>query len=580
MTSLSDVIIARVGLENISRNSALGRIVKRRGVPATGEFRRVQALPRRDWNTPELEELRLLLTEHLRLPGGDMELWPIQAAALREIHDYDGAFLPIGVGRGKALISLLAPVVLEAERPILFVPADLREQTYRKVLPEMERHWRLHDGLRVIGYSELSLAKNNRLLWELKPDLIVLDECHCVKNRNAGRTKRLVRFMKDFPETKVVAMSGTVSNRSVKDYWHTCRWCQKDNLFPMPVKYRELDDWSLVLDEKVDDDKRMAPGALAEFVEGYEPGVTDTDSLTLNEVRRGYRNRLTSTPGIVATGEDVLGTSLRIYARKLRIPQEVYEALNTLLVSWTTPNDDLVAEAVDLWRHARELALGFFYKWKVPGPREWMDARKEWKKFVRDTLKHSSDLDTELQVWRACADGKLATYPWKAWADVKDAFRPETEPCWLDDFAVDDCIRWAQDKRGIVWVEHVAFGERLEAKGLPYYGAGKRASADILDANGGIAASIHAHGRGKNLHQWCDNLVTAPPTSGKTWEQMLGRTHRVGQEADEVTFEVYQYAGGQVESFDQARADARYLENTLGGVQKLNYADLVGMEER
>ena len=69
--------------------------------------------------------------------------------------------------------------------------------------------------------------------------------------------------------------------------------------------------------------------------------------------------------------------------------------------------------------------------------------------------------------------------------------------------------------------------------------------------------------------------MTAPQTSGKAWEQILGRTHRFGQEADEVRFEVYQYAGGQIESFEQARADAKYLELTLGGRQKLNYADII-----
>ena len=232
--ALSDLIIKRVGRENISKNSTLGKLVKKRGVSATGEFRRVQALPRRNWNDADLPELTGLLTEMLRTPGGDMTLWPIQAAALREIHDYRGAFLPIGVGRGKALISLLAPVVLESKRPVLFVPADLREQTNRKVLPEMRLHWKLRPQLKVIGYSELSLAKNARMLWELRPDLIILDECHSVKNPGAGRTRRMRRFMKEFPETVVVAMSGTVSNRSIKDYWHIVFWALKERLTPLP----------------------------------------------------------------------------------------------------------------------------------------------------------------------------------------------------------------------------------------------------------------------------------------------------------------------------------------------------------
>lgn len=568
MTALSDLIIERVGRENISKNSALGRMVQRRGVSATSEFRRVLALPRREWDNATLPELTERLTRFVKTDQGAMGLWPIQAAALRDLHDCRGAFLPIGVGRGKALISLLAPVVLGAQRPVLFVPADLREQTNRKVLPEMSRHWRLHPGLRVIGYSELSLAKNATMLEDLEPDLIVLDECHSVKNKTAGRTRRLVRYMKARPGTMVVAMSGTVSNRSIKDYWHIIHWCLKDLMTPLPLTYREMEDWALAVDEKVPDEQRVNPGALMQFAAKGTP-------VTVDEGRKAYRNRLTATPGVVATGEAVLGTSLRIYRRHPTLPGEVWRALSILETQWKTPNGDYVAEAVDLWRHARELALGFYYKWKYPAPPEWLDARKEWKRFVRETLKGSQTMDTELQVWNACQSGELDQADWLSWVEVKDKFKPETEPYWMDDFAVEDCLRWSKQHGGIVWVEHVAFGERLGERGLRYYGAGARDSAAILDATGPIAASIRSHGQGKNLHQWCKNLVTAPPASGKTWEQMLGRTHRVGQEADEVMFEVYQHASGLVGSFEQAQADARYLEQTLGSHQKLNYADIV-----
>lgn len=578
-TALSDLIVQRVGLENIPRNSSLGRLVQARGIPMTGEFRRVLALPRRSWEHPadELEELTGLLTGVLKKGEGDMELWPIQAAALRDVHDCRGAFLPIGVGRGKALISLLAPVVLDARRPVLFVPADLREQTNRFVLPEMTAHWRLHPELKVIGYSELSLAKNSKLLERLQPDLIVLDECHSVKNRNAGRTRRLARYMKAHPETMVVAMSGTVSNRSIKDYWHILFWALKEILTPLPLKYREVEDWALAVDEKVDEEKRVNGGAMVFFLpEGHQKAIAQEGrKMTTDEARLAYRSRLTETPGVVATGNDVLGMSLRIFKRRMVMPECISDAMDVLEKSWKTPNGDYVAEAVDLWRHARELALGFYYKWKYPAPDDWMEARKEWKRFVRDTLKYSKDLDTELQVARACDLGKLCDIEYRAWLEVKDKFEPETEPEWLSDFAINDCLQWADAREGIVWVEHVAFGVRLRDKGLPYFGAGKQASAAILEAKGSIAASIRSHGQGKNLQQWCENLVTAPPTSGKAWEQMLGRTHRFGQEADEVRFEVYQYAGGQVESFEQARADAKYLELTLNNYQKLNYADIV-----
>ncbi len=101
-----------------------------------------------------------------------------------------------------------------------------------------------------------------------------------------------------------------------------------------------------------------------------------------------------------------------------------------------------------------------------------------------------------------------------------------------------------------------------------------KASADIADASGPIIASIASHGTGKNLqHQWSDNLVTAVPASGLTWEQMLGRTHRQGQKADEVTCHLYLHTDGVIDSWHRALGDAAYLQDTLGTPQKLLNAD-------
>lgn len=101
-----------------------------------------------------------------------------------------------------------------------------------------------------------------------------------------------------------------------------------------------------------------------------------------------------------------------------------------------------------------------------------------------------------------------------------------------------------------------------------------KASAQILDARGPVIASWHAHGEGKNLQHWSKNLFVAPPSSGKTWEQVLGRTHRAGQQADEVVADVWLHAEELRASFIQARADARYIEATLGSRQKLCYANI------
>jgi hypothetical protein len=537
----------------------------RTAVSYTGEFRRIESLPRRQWeNDYLLRRFIKIANSELKTDEGQMELWRVQGAALKDIVFQLGAFLPIGVGQGKALISLLAPMALTAKRPILFVPAQLRGQTINHVIPKMERHWKLHPNLKIIGYSELSLAKNVELLDRLEPDLIILDECHSVANLKAGRTRRLVRYFREHPGTICVAMSGTISHRSIRDFAHIIRWCLKQNT-PLPEKWYELCDWADAIDEKVPDLQRVAPGALLKFC---NPG---------ENVRQGFRRRLVETPGVVATSEDLLRCSLQVIPFDgIKLPSSVSRMIQHLRNTWTTPNGDVISEAVDLWRCVRELALGFYYRWEPPAPKDWLKARAAWKKYVREILRHNRrQLDTELQVWNECKNQEDldSEHPWVVWKDIKDSFKPKSVAEWIDDFAIDVCSKWLDKNEGICWVEHTAFGLKLqEVSGKPYFGAGDDRILDCGDKS--IIASQNAHGEGKNLQRYSKCLITSPMSSGKKWEQVLGRIHRDGQEADEVVCETFIHVPELLNSFGQALADARYLEDTFGNKQKLNYCDL------
>ena len=543
--------------DEIQRINAARKERRQRGVSAGLDFRRIQDLPRRTWEPSE--ELAEKLTERLASPVGTMKLFPIQAQALYEINQNGGAFLPIGVGQGKALISLLAPVVLGARKPLLLVPASLREQTTKKVIPEMSLHWKLNLRLNVKGYSELSQAKNADMLHRLMPDVIILDECHKIKSKTSGRTKRLLRYLKDFPETKVVAMSGTITTRSIKEYAHILEWTHGWQNSPLPQNFNSLKDWANAIDEGIPDENRMAPGALEAFC---NPG---------ENVREGYQRRLTETPGVVASHKSALGTSLVLKRGSPGKCPLVKKHLLELRNTWTMPDGDEIVEAVDMWRHVREICLGFFYRWDPAGPPDWMEARRNWKKYVRETLRYNKrKLDTELQVWNEC-ERERPVDEFLAWKEIKDTFRPNTVPEWFSDVAINSAAKWLEKNDGICWVEHRAFGERLaEHTGLFYHGAGDET---ILDAQGPIIASIRAHGTGKNLQRYANSLVVSPPTSGSVWEQLLGRTHRHGQTSDEVSYEMWLHEPELNKGFEQARADALYLKETTGAAQKLLYAD-------
>lgn len=615
------------GVEKLRPSSTMAKLFKHGGPSKTREFRRIHALPRRVWeDDPDIDELVELLSAFLSKPGGQMTLWRVQAAALRDLYDRRGLFAPIAVGEGKALISLLAAVLLQAERPLLIVPAQVREQTNLQVLPEMSQHWRMHPNLEVITYWDLSQEFNANILEDINPDLIAADEVHRFKNRNSGRTKRMTRYMTANPETIFAALSGTVTNRSIRDYDHILRWCLKAGT-PLPETWQELCQWADVLDVMPEEleDSRSPAGALEVWTydNDGDPILTDDDKLVQINVRQGYRDRLVQTPGVIATKADELGVSLILKERRLDVPDRVLEMLAKLALTWETPNGDLITEAVDLWRHARELCCGFWYRWDPKPPREWLDARKAWKQHVRDTLKHNRRrLDTELQVWneeaekhgrprapklkatddedltveeiekiqkanakkkakheRELAEWRVNVNPehcmWCKWLSIRRSFKINNVAEWVDDFAIRDATKWLEEVGGIVWTEHTAWAERLsKVSGVRFFGPGKKANIDILTHTGPMIASIKAHGEGKNLqHHHNTSLVVSPPSSGKTWEQLLGREHRPGQKEDEVIYEIYMHADELRASVRKAFRDARYLEHTLGNRQKLRYAD-------
>ena len=533
----------------------------RRGPVNSLEFRRIVALPRRRWeDADDLEDLIEGLTDLVKTPEGEMVLFGLQASAIREAHDFGGLFGPIGVGEGKALITLLTPIVCGAKRPLLLVPAQLRDQTLRKVIPEMSKHFQMHPNLRVVGYSELGLIQNEKLIEDFDPDMILADEVHYLKNPKAGCTKRVDRHMTAKPETTFIALSGTAAKHSIMDYWQILKWCLGEENMPLPNGYYEVQQWADALDARVKKAAKRKPGALVKLcANGENP-------------RQGYRRRLTETPGIIATAESELGVSLRVMERKCKMPKDLNEVIEKMRRDWVTPSGEIIMEAAELWRHTRSLVCGFYYKWDPTPPKGWLRARKAWGQYVTHRLRHNrKGLDTELQVWNECESGERTSAEWLVWAEWKAKFKENSVPVWLDDYLVRWAADWLDKNDGIAWVEQIAFGRALaEFSGYRYYGAG---ADDIVDASGPIIASIAAHGTGKNLQQWCKSLVTCPPTSGDTWEQLLGREHRKGQLADLVTYEVPQHSKHFVEAMRKAVIDATFLADGLTKTQRLLYCD-------
>lgn len=582
-------MLARVGKQpaDFKKNTRMGKVFKRRGVASSSELTRILRLPRRKWSEDEsIDALASDLTSWLKIPEGTMTLRPVQAKALEELHDFGGLLAPIRVGGGKTLISMLAPIVLGAERPCLLVSAKLREKT-KVEFAELRKHWLFHPRLEILSYEILSRDGGYELLERINPDLIVADEAHRLKNTNSGCTRKARRWSTEHPETRWALMSGTITTRSLRDYGHLAKWSLHD-LCPLPDHANELADWADALDTKVEPNRMLLPGALLGLCNDDELAEVAADGECQNLVaRKAFRRRLVETPGVIATEERALGASLCISHKMIDISKECAVDFKRLREDWETPDGHPFTEAVDLWRHARSLSCGLFMIWDPPPPKEWMDARREWARMVRKVLaSRRKGIDTEFQVAKACVvmldagekrSGVIDAEVYETWAGIRDTFKPNSVPVWRHQIMLNAAAKWLAEAPGIVWAEHVAFGKELsKLTGLPYFGEGgvdKNGTAIEITPWDRVIASIASNSEGRNLQRWNRCLVVSPPPNGGIWEQMLGRCHREGQEADEVEYQVMLACREQWAGMNQAIEDAKYVDQTTGQPQKLLYAD-------
>lgn len=589
---------------------AIGRTYKVEGVPDSAELQRIEGISRRVWDKDvyegmTAEELAQVMTQYLKTPEGEQALWPVQAKALQEAHDLQGVFGPIAVGKGKTLISYLAPTVMEVERPLLIVPARLRLKTTHE-FQELSKHWKAHPDLMVVSYEKISRQGGQALLEERDADLLIFDEVHRLKSRRAAVTRKVRDWVREHPEVPILAMSGTITSRSLFDFSHVLRWVVEKERYPLPLSGQELASWAAAVDEIKPKEARMqgAVGALVKFCDGAERARLEEGFVPpkgfppedvhqeeqryyRNIVRGAVRRRINETPGIVAQHADGVDASLNIVLTAVTGYNDKILALAEGLQKGEKPNGDIMTDndLATRWFTYRSLTSGFWYKWVPPPPQEWKDRRSAWKKQVREYVKADiKGLESELLITNYISKEGEAKDPeayeaLQRWREVKDTYKYDVVPVWVDDRMIQFVAKWSRSHKGIIWVSEVALGQRIEKDlGFPYFhqmGVNKDGfPIEGVKPDGCIVASVASNSEGRNLQAWNDNLVISPPPTGKVWEQMMGRTHRPGQKADEVWVEVAIGCMVEWDCWVQARKDAAYASK-IEAKKKLSYATVV-----
>lgn len=543
-----------------------------RAVQRTSEFERILSLPRR---TDTCEDLidplsSFLRKEHVCLPGcagGVTRLNLMQVQALVEAHDRRGLFLQGPIGSGKTAVSMLLATVLGAKRLLLVIPGGSIVAKTHADLKTLREHWRI-PAIEIVTYEFLQQEVNADFFWKFAPDVIVFDESHRIKDKHRSVTRRTARFHKDHPEVVICVMSGTPAKRSINDFAHTMHWALR-SWCPLPVIDSDLRDWSLVLDAGVKDWARIDPGALAMF------------GNNIQQIRRGIRDRMFSTPGCIASDRSEITSKLLITLKNVPLSAEEDACYQILHDDWTTPDGHTFTDAKDMWRYERQLARGFWHRWEPYPPKWWLEPRKAWHKAVRETLARSHTIDTAKQVASAIVRNpkhKLAPVL-AAWKEVEDKFTPNAVPVWVGNTALLHAAKWLEGG-GIAWTEHVAFGKKLALMtGLPYFGEdGKsqdgRKSIVTFDGPACIA-SWEANGTGHNLQRYDRGLITSMWPTATIWDQTMGRQHRQGQKSDVVRFDVAISCRQDLAGFERAsNEDGQFHKDLLAIPSRLVDRDL------
>lgn len=570
------------------------------------EAERIRDLPWADYGDAEVRAAAVeWATARWSKPGAKMQFRDIQALALLVGHLTDGAFLPIGTGWGKSLISLLAADALGARRPLLLIPPAMRVPLDNARTRDYAPSFRLPTNLKIMAYSQLSQATSTDVLERLAPDVIVADEAHNLRHDASARTKRLIRYLKAHPNTRVVLMSGTLTSKSVRDYAHLAEWALKKNSpVPRTTFFPVLTAFCAILDAKTvktDEEgnhfaSEPVPHDWSMFSALYPEWQEEEDiAVRTARARERYMTRLLSSPGVVGTDSLSVGASLYFVERRIETPKVVTAALADLADRWQRPDGEELVLALDVWRCGRQLSQGFYYRWTWPHPdnkpdeadRDWLRTRAQWHREVRDICKRNlPHLDSPLLVTmaaRRALEGQAspltkeplllhALEEWQPHARRRWHGKPTppTETVWLDRFLIDDALAWLKEHpTGLLWYADKAMAEGLAERGVRVFGAGT--NPEEIQGAYGAALSLHVHKDGKNLQKHTENLFLDFLPSGSPMEQALSRTHRAGQEADEVYAHFYGHTEPARDAVAKARNDARYIQDTMNTPQRLCY---------
>lgn len=633
--------------------------LERRAPQLYAEIRRICGLPVVEPLSPE--ELEAFCRKEIKGPVYDegFRFHECQANALLTDDLYGsfdppvGLFCPIGCGRGKSLTALmLAQRNYErAERIVLIIPPNVEEEFCnfhlkfaREHVPfTMPVHTFLGNsskkaslatsrwaGLYILPYSMFSNTRDATalaILDKIKPRMVIADEAHRLKNRKSARTKNVMTYL-DECAPKFVCMSGTLTGKSIHDYYHLIRAALGPHC-PLPSGIQQVEEWAGIVDTGCEPDTASAAPLqpLIDWAVEKDPEGGYTEDV--GGFRRAYQKRLTTCPGVISSGDDDIGTSLILHNEPVSIDEttpegkELVRLMKEVIEPGVTPSGDVIEYGIHAYHWLYELTAGFYTErfWpttEVYGKRKgyslnraeenlamakvYHEQEAKYHKQVRSWLKDYSRpglvspmlLANHLARSGAPEHGGLLYDEWRKMKALDFEGRPVRDERWrrVCPYKIDRAVAWLKTlepgEGGIVWFFHNQIGQWLreachnagiDALYAPSGKTGNRTISDKENFDRIIIASISAHCEGKELQHHTRQFFMQWPRSAIFAEQTLSRLHREGQQAEELIVERCDSTPFDKKNFAACLSDSVYIHQTMGTRQKLVYAAYDPMPE-
>jgi len=332
------------------------------------------------------------------------ELSPAQAWFLREAAQEGGAVGFMGVGSGKSIALLLAPLVFPDGRLAVLLIEPKQRQHYKSEYLRLREHFKVTSiageidvtastvpgttPLHLISYSILSRTENSDKLDIMKPDILLLDEGHraCGTSAINRRVKRYITSRIKAREeamargervrdraVRLLVPSGTLEVKSINDTQMLCAYALGTGS-PIPLDPNEAEAWSGVIDVSYKPDRKSATSRALHRCFGK--GYVETDEIAIEsllfeppekDLREGFQKWRSETPGIITAAASDINASLYLGEFPLpKMPKIVQEALTRVRVDWARPDGAEFLEKIEQLACAKNVACGFYPYWAFP----------------------------------------------------------------------------------------------------------------------------------------------------------------------------------------------------------------------